>query len=103
MNGSLPTPISVPATVVLLDAVPLASSLLASVAYDHDRAILQLEFRSGAIYQYFGVPRQGYQELLQADSHGTHFNRHLRNCFRYALVHHPSPSAAIHFPSILGS
>src|SRR6266581_3423605 len=46
---------------------PLAvqSSLLTSVAYDRDRAILQLEFGYGAVYQYFGVPVQSYQELLR--------------------------------------
>ena len=67
---------------------PLAvqSSLLASVAYDHDRAILQLEFDCGAVYQYFGVPVHSYQGLLQAASHGTYFNRHIRSIFRYVLL-----------------
>ena len=67
---------------------PLAvqSSLLASVAYDHGRAILQLEFDGGAVYQYFGVPVQSYQELLQAASHGAYFNRHIRSLFRFVLL-----------------
>lgn len=95
MIRSLPTPIPVPATVVLgMPPLPVASSLLASVAYDHDRAILQLEFRSGAVYQYFRVPRQSYQELLQADSHGAYFNRHIRSFFPYALLHPAAQSAA---------
>ena len=62
------------------------SSLLASVAYDNERAILQLEFGYGAVYQYFGVPVQSYQELMQAASHGAYFNRHIRSAFRYALL-----------------
>jgi hypothetical protein len=104
VNRSLATSIPVPATVVLgLPSLPVSSSLLASVAYDDDRAILQLEFSSGAVYQYFGVPRRRYQDLLQADSLGAYFNRHLRNFFRYALLHPASPSAAIHLPSILCS
>jgi hypothetical protein len=104
MNRSLPTPIPVPATVILgLHPLPVASSLLASVAYDHDRAILQLEFRSGAVYQYFHVPRQSYQELLQADSHGAYFNRHIRSFFRYAVLQPASRAVAIHFPPILCS
>jgi hypothetical protein len=92
MNSSL-----LPATPIFADEVafalrplphPLAvhSSLLASVAYDHDRAILQLEFECGAVYQYFGVPIHSYQELLQAASHGTYFNRHIRSLFRYVLL-----------------
>ncbi len=67
---------------------PLAvqSSLLTSVAYDRDRAILQLEFGDGAVYQYFGVPVQSYEELLRAASHGAYFNRHIRSLFRYVLL-----------------
>jgi hypothetical protein len=83
-----------------LHRLPVASSLLGSVAYDHDRAILQLEFRSGAVYQYFAVPRQSYQELLQADSHGAYFNRRIRSFFRCALVRPASRTAASHFPPI---
>ncbi len=43
---------------------PLAvqSSLLTSVASDRDRAILQLEFGDGPVYQYFGVPVQSYHQ-----------------------------------------
>ena len=93
MNRSLPTPIPVPATVVFgLAPMPVASSLFASVAYDHDRAILQREFRRGAVYQYF-VPRQSSQERLQADSHGTDFTRHIRSFFRYARLQPVSPPA----------
>jgi KTSC domain len=100
VNASLPIPILVSAPLVLgLLPVPVASSLLSSVAYAQDRAILQLEFRGGAVYQYHGVPRQSYQELLEADSHGAYFNRHIRNIFPYALVPPASQSGAIDFPS----
>jgi hypothetical protein len=86
-----------PAPVVLgLPPLAVSSSLLASIAYDDARAILQLEFRSGAVYQYFRVPHQSYQDLLQADSHGAYFNRHIRGFFRYVLLHSDSRPAAIH-------
>ncbi len=62
----------------------MQSRLLASVAYDHGQTILQLEFRGGTVYQYFQVPRQTYQDLLQADSKGAYFNRHIRSVFRCA-------------------
>ena len=67
-------------------ALAVQSSLLASVAYDHERDILQLEFGDGAVYQYFGVPIQSYQELMQAASHGAYFNRHIRSLFPYVLL-----------------
>ena len=90
MNHSGPIPIP-PG----LHSLPTPSSLLARVTYDQDRAILQLELHSGALYQYFQVPLQSYVELWQADSHGVYFNRHIRNSFRYALLrpdHKPASS-----------
>jgi hypothetical protein len=92
MSRSLPTPIPLG-----LHPLPVPSSLLASVAYDYDRAILQLEFHSGAVYEYFHVPPQSYQELWQADSHGAYFNRHIRKSFRCALLLPATRPAAIHF------
>src|SRR5437879_8607370 len=70
----------------LPDPLAVQSSLLTSVAYDRDRAILQLEFGDGAVYQYFGVPVQSYEELLRAASHGASFNRHIQSLFRYVLL-----------------
>lgn len=70
----------------LSDGVPVASRLLAGMAYDQDRTILQLEFRGGAVYQYFQVPRQTYQDLWRADSKGAYFNRRIRNVFRCARL-----------------
>jgi hypothetical protein len=69
--------------------VPVQSKLLASMAYNHDQAKLQLEFRDGTVYQYFQVPRQTYQSLLQADSKGTYFNRRIRTVFRCARLKAP--------------
>ena len=60
----------------------VVSSLLSSMGYSIE-ATLELEFRSGAIYQYFGVPQAVFQELIAAESKGAYFNRHVRNCFRY--------------------
>jgi len=71
----------------LPDRVALPSRSLASMAYDHDQAILQIEFRGGTVYQYFHVPRETYQDLLQADSKGAYFNRHIRSIFRHVRLH----------------
>jgi hypothetical protein len=67
---------------LLSDRVAVESRVLANTAYERDQAILQLEFRGGQVYQYFQVPQQIHQGLLQADSKGLYFNRHIRNAFR---------------------
>lgn len=90
-SSPLPTPIreSAPSSAdsqPLSDGVAVESRLLAGMAYHQDQTILQLEFRDGAVYQYFKVPRQTYQDLLQAESKGAYFNRHIRNFFRCARL-----------------
>ena len=62
--------------------------------YQDQLALLQVAFRSGAVYHYFGVPAQTYQELLRAESKGGYFNSHIRNCFAYTKIH-PAAKAAV--------
>ena len=64
-----------------LAPILLESSLLRSVSYDGTRRILQLAFHSGAVYQYFDVPRPTYDQLIAADSKGRYFNHSIRDCF----------------------
>ena len=71
--------------------IAVESTLLASIAYDAQREVLQLEFRSGAAYRYSGVPADICQSLLRAPSKGNYFNRHIRGQFPYAPVQPSSP------------
>lgn len=59
------------------------STTLARAAYDEQERLLWLEFRSRALYCYFGVPATIYRELLDATSKGTYFNRNIRGRFPY--------------------
>lgn len=65
---------------------PVDSSSLATVAYDDERNVLQVEFIDRTVYQYFAVPLKTYEELCQAESKGAHFNRHIRNRFAHAKL-----------------
>jgi hypothetical protein len=68
----------------LLPMVAIRSSSLAQVAYDCHHSILHVQFRDGTVYEYEGVPLQRYLDLLQADSKGGYFNRHIRNHYPQA-------------------
>jgi hypothetical protein len=59
------------------------SSTLTTVAYDRAGQVLQLEFRSRAVYRYFNVPPGVYQDLMAANSKGAYFNRNIRGRFPY--------------------
>jgi KTSC domain len=69
-----------------LNTVTVESSALAKVAYDNTRAIFQVEFRDGTVYQYLGVPGHTYQALLGANSKGDYFNRHIRSSFPHQIL-----------------
>jgi hypothetical protein len=74
-----------------MNSTVVESNSLATVAYDDIRELLRLEFRSRAIYQYFGVPSAVHQALLQAPSKGSYFNSVIRGRFPYALVSNAQP------------
>ena len=70
--------------------IVVASTTLATVVYDEAREVLQLEFRSRALYQYRGVPRAVHEALLAAPSKGRYFNRAIRGRFPFRRI---SPSS----------
>ena len=75
--------------------VELNSTGLRAAAYQDQLALLELEFRSGATYQYFGVSEQTYQELLLAPSKGAYFNSHIRDLFPCAKLHPDQSSSRL--------
>jgi hypothetical protein len=70
----------------LMVRVDLQSTSLNAATYQEQRAILELEFQSGAVYRYLGVPEPIYRELLNAESKGRYFNQRIRNRFPYAKI-----------------
>jgi hypothetical protein len=64
-----------------MNSTVVESTTLAALAYDDGREILHLEFRSGALYRYYGVPATVYEALLAAPSKGGYFNRAIRGIF----------------------
>lgn len=66
---------------------PVNSSNLASVGYDPTSQILEIEFNTGTIYQYFDVPQSEHIALLGASSHGSYFYHHIRDSYRYQQIH----------------
>ena len=57
----------------------MESSVLASVGYDARTNVLELGFRAGGVYRYFGVPLRVFDELMAAPSLGRYFQAHIRD------------------------
>ena len=62
------------------------STTFATVSYDDAQGLLQLEFCSRAVYQYFSLPAAVHQSLLDAASKGRYFNQAIRGRFTYRLI-----------------
>jgi len=71
-----------------MDVTAVESSTLATIAYDGNRELLQLEFSSRAVYQYWGVPAAVHKGLLRAPSKGSYFNQSIRGKFPYSRIPH---------------
>lgn len=65
---------------------PVTSSNIAEVGYDLTSRTLEVLFNTGAVYQYFDVPQQIYNELMQASSKGGFINSNVKGHYRYARI-----------------
>lgn len=70
-----------------MERITLESAALSSLGYDPARRVLEVEFSSGRVYQYFGVPQVEVQRLLEAESQGAYFSERVRDRYRYEQVH----------------
>ncbi len=68
---------------VAIQRARVQSSSLASIGHHREAGVLEIEFRSGAIYRYFGVPRVVFERLVRAPSKGRHFARHIRGRYKF--------------------
>ena len=63
------------------------SSDLAWVEYDDLKQVLRIGFhQDDAEYEYSGVPRDIYDGLVNAPSHGKYFHENIKGSFRYKRI-----------------
>jgi hypothetical protein len=77
-----------------MDRTPLQSSAVVSAGYDADTQTLELEFSSGRVYRYEGVPQGTYDWLLRAPSKGAFVARMINDRYAYRDVTPPSEAQA---------
>ena len=59
-----------------MERTPVKSSSIKSVG--HEGETLEVEFKSGAVYTYHGVPASEHQALMGAGSIGKHFAANIK-------------------------
>jgi hypothetical protein len=67
--------------VIYLERQPVKSRILRSVGYDDSTKILEIEFHTGLVYQYSGVPPKVYKDLMHSGEIGKYFSEKVRPKF----------------------
>ncbi len=66
-----------------MERFEVVSSVVQSAG--HTR-VLEIQFESGRVYQYYNVPKSVYRGFMQAESKGKYFNAHIRNQYPYQEI-----------------
>lgn len=69
-----------------MDRLLVGSSNVASVGYDEATETLEVEFQSGAIYQYHNVGSNMHESFMAAPSKGAFLNAYIKNAYAYSRV-----------------
>ncbi|HBM45827.1 TPA: KTSC domain-containing protein [Patescibacteria group bacterium] len=70
-----------------MNRIAVTSSNIRSIGYDLESFVLEVEFTSGDVYQYYDVPQHLFQELLHASSLGGFLNDNIvKYHYRYRKI-----------------
>ena len=69
-----------------MERKPVSSSTVASIGYDENTSILEVEFHNGRIYQYLSVPVEVFNGIMNASSHGKYLNQNIKGKYRYQQI-----------------
>lgn len=62
-----------------MEIINVDSSMMVSIGYDKDNAILQITFKSDhSVWHYFNVPQNVFEEFRYSGSKGRFFHRQIR-------------------------
>lgn len=70
----------------MMERYTVASSNIRSVGYDSQTQTLEVEFLDGSIYQYYGVPANLYDQMMQEQSKGRFLNAYIKHQYPYSRV-----------------
>lgn len=69
-----------------MNRIAVASSAMVSAGYDEAARVLEIEFRSRAVYQYLDVGPETYADFLHASSKGRFFHDRIQDRFKYCRL-----------------
>lgn len=64
----------------------IESSMIKSIGYDPNSSTLEIEFNSGAVWQYFEFPESLWYDFESTESKGKFFHREIKNQYSESRV-----------------
>jgi hypothetical protein len=58
---------------------PVSSTSIATIGYDAATQTLEIEFRNGRVYRYYGVEADTFEQLMKARSKARFMNAYIRD------------------------
>jgi len=62
------------------------SSMIASFGYESDTSTLEIEFKSGVVWQYYDVPENVYYDMKNSGSLGKYFHANIKGQYGESQV-----------------
>lgn len=66
--------------------LPVASPMASAIGYDSENEVLQIEFNSGAVYQFSDIDEDTWEDLYISDAVGKYFNQNIRGRYQSQRV-----------------
>ena len=76
-----------------MDREAVESKVFASVGYEPESEVLELEFSSGRIYRYMGVSAETHAWFMRSAEKGGFFNRMIDGKFEFERIDYIDPNA----------
>lgn len=64
----------------------ISSTMIRSIGHDANNSILEIEFLSGPVWQYYDFSESDWYSFDSAESHGKYFHKHIKGQFREGQV-----------------
>ena len=69
-----------------MEMIPVDSSNISAIGYDNENATLKIEFNNGRAYEYYNVPENEFNNLLNAGSKGQYANQYIYKTYSQSEV-----------------
>lgn len=73
-------------TDLIMERTPVTSKNIQSIGYDPETQTLEIEFNTGGVYQYAGVPEGEYEAMMNADSKGKYLIANIKGRYSYTKL-----------------